>query len=163
MAERATRDDVDFDAVFASEYKNVLRTTALLLGDVDAAADVTQEAFVKLHLHWAKVGDYDRPGAWVRRVAVRDAVRVLRRRSRQELRAVVEDTFDAPVRVEDLDLRKAVMSLPAGQRAAVVLHYLEDLAVREVSRVLGCSEATTKVHLHRGRRQLAQLLGEEAR
>lgn len=160
----APKEDADFDALFAEEYPKVLRTTALLLDDVEAAADVTQDAFVALHLHWAKVGRYERPGAWVRRVAVRDAVRLLRKRSKQDLRAVVDETDErAELRVEHLDVRAAVTSLPGGQRAAIVLHYLEDLAVHEVSLVLGCSEATTRVHLHRGRRRLAHLLGEEAR
>src|SRR3954469_18257840 len=61
----------------------------------------------------------------------------------------------------DLDLMKQIAQLPAGQRAAIVLHYLEDRPVAEVADVLQCSVATAKVHLHRGRKRLAVLLDVE--
>ncbi len=38
-------------------------------GEVDAAADAVQDAFVQLCLHWDRVTEYDDPAAWVRRVA----------------------------------------------------------------------------------------------
>jgi RNA polymerase sigma-70 factor (ECF subfamily) len=44
------------------------------------------------------------------------------------------------------------------QRAAVVLHYLEDLPTDEVARALGCRPATARVHLHRARIRLGELL-----
>lgn len=164
-AAEAAADVADFDTLFAEEYPKVLRSVVLLVGDVDAAADLTQEAFVALHLHWDKVRGYDRPGAWVRKVAVRDGVRLVKKRSKHAFVALDDRHPDpkAPTapRLEG-DLRAAVLALPPGQRAAIVLHYLEDLPVREVASVLGCSEATAKVHLHRGRKRLAQLLGEEA-
>jgi RNA polymerase sigma-70 factor (ECF subfamily) len=60
-----------------------------------------------------------------------------------------------------LDVREAVASLPAAQRAAVVLRYMHDLSVSEVARVMGCSEGTAKTHLFRARRTLSTRLGEE--
>ena len=154
-----------FESVFAAEYAATVRTAYLLLGDRDAAVDVAQEAFVRLHLQWRKVAGYDRPGAWVRRVAIRIAARQARRRIARD---DVERRYSPMSQVEAdpalrLDVRDAVLSLPAAQRAAVVLHYLEDLPVREVASLLRCSEATAKVHLHRGRRRLGTLLGEEDR
>lgn len=150
-----------FDDVFAEQYVPVLRTASLLLGDPEGAADVTQEAFVQLHLHWRKVRDYDRPGAWVRRVAIRLASRELRRRNRRHADES-DDSLVEPDRSEAHgDLRSALLMLPAGQRAAIVLHYLEDLPVREVASMMRCSEATARVHLHRGRKRLAELLAEE--
>jgi RNA polymerase sigma-70 factor, ECF subfamily len=47
------------------------------------------------------------------------------------------------------------------QRAAVVLFYFEDLPLSEIASILRCSEATVRVHLHRARKRLAELLGEE--
>jgi len=61
----------------------------------------------------------------------------------------------------DLDVLRAVAKLPGTQRAAIVLFYLEDRPVAEVADSLGCSDATARVHLHRGRKRLAELLGEE--
>jgi RNA polymerase sigma-70 factor (ECF subfamily) len=44
----------------------------------------------------------------------------------------------------------------------VVLHYLEGWPVAEVASILGCATPTAKVHLHRARKRLGTLLGEEA-
>jgi RNA polymerase sigma-70 factor (ECF subfamily) len=51
-------------------------------------------------------------------------------------------------------------SLPARQRAAVALFYLEDLPVDEVARLLGVSTSTVKQHLFRARAGLAAVLRE---
>ncbi len=60
----------------------------------------------------------------------------------------------------DLDLAEALRHLPPQQRAAVALHYYEDLPLTEVAQILGCSHATAKVHVFKARRRLAALLGE---
>jgi len=52
----------------------------------------------------------------------------------------------------------AVAKLSPQQRAAIALHYLEDQPVNKIAEILGCSEATAKVHLHRGRNALAVTL-----
>jgi RNA polymerase sigma-70 factor (ECF subfamily) len=58
----------------------------------------------------------------------------------------------------DREILDAVGSLPPRQRAAVVLHYFEDLPTPEIGQLLGCSAATARVHIHRGRRRLAEVL-----
>jgi RNA polymerase sigma-70 factor, ECF subfamily len=108
------------------------------------------------------IGDecrYDRPGAWVRRVALRKAVQVTRREARRfglERRAVDRTTLAAERAspLPDDPLWATVRSLPAQQRAVVALFYYEDLAVEDVAGVLGCSVSTAKVHLHRAREAL---------
>ena len=147
---------------FRSEYSAVVRTAYLVAGDRGAAEDAAQEAFIQLLRHWRKVSRYEQPDAWVRRVALRIAIR---RAKRDRKRAEVEE-IQAPSGAGDTgverDLTEPVRSLPAQQRAAVVLFYYEDRPVSEIAVILGCSESTAKVHLHRARRSLARLLGEEA-
>lgn len=52
----------------------------------------------------------------------------------------------------------ALKSLPAPLREAVALHYLADLSVEDIARQTGTAVGTVKARLHRGRRQLAELL-----
>ena len=73
----------DFDSMFAAEYPAVLRTVFLICHDIQQAQDVTQDAFVELLRHWDKVSRYDRPGAWVRRVAIRKMLKAMRREVRR--------------------------------------------------------------------------------
>ena len=150
---------VDFEWLFRSTYPSVLRTTYLILHDRGRAEEITQDAFLKLCERWQGVRRVEQPQAWVRQVAIRAAIRQAKwRRIRFSSAPMDEPTVqdDLP----DLDLARAVASLPAQQRASVALFYLEDLPVDEVARLLDVSASTVKQHLHRARARLAELLSE---
>jgi RNA polymerase sigma-70 factor (ECF subfamily) len=53
-------------------------------------------------------------------------------------------------------VRKAVLTLPARYREAILLYYFEDKSVGDAARVLGIAEGTLKARLHRGRELLKQ-------
>lgn len=158
--------DDAFDDLFRREHAAILRAAFLVVRDREVAREVTQEAFIQLYVRWRRVSNYDRPGAWVRRVAIRLAVKEARRldRRRRTVELLPADAH-GPARGPDvegaLDLRTAIATLPPQQRAAIALHLYADLPGREIAEALGCSEATAKVHLHRARTRLAELLGEE--
>ena len=148
-------DDREFDELFGAEFSGVVRSAFVVCHDTGRAEDLAQEAFLELLRHWGRVSHYDRPGAWVRRIAIRKAVQVTNREARRswfERRAAASPVADglSPVRADDA-LWADVRSLPAQQRAVVALFYYEDLSVQDVAGVLGCSAATVKVHLHRAR------------
>ena len=96
---------------FRSQYPMVLRTVFLILGDRGRAEEVTQEAFIQLLTHWRKVSRYERPEAWVRRVAIRLAVRTVRR---DRLRTVLEREVPRSEegRPFDVDLADALRASP---------------------------------------------------
>jgi RNA polymerase sigma-70 factor (ECF subfamily) len=71
----------------------------------------------------------------------------------------------SPERFEDVaierdDLRRALDSLPPGQRIPVVMKDVYDLSVREIAQELGIAEGAVKVRLHRARRRLLELLSD---
>jgi RNA polymerase sigma-70 factor (ECF subfamily) len=134
-----------------------------LLGDRGRAEDVAQEALAAAQQAWPTVSRYDRPGAWVRRVALNRASNVRRRRGREVValrRAnVAPGTVDVPA-AGDERLWRLVRELPEQQRFAVVLYYVEDRSVAEVADILQCSEDSVKTHLSRARAALARALGD---
>ena len=152
--------DLEYAWFFRAEFPMVLRTVFLILGDQGKAEDVTQEAFIQLLSHWKKISRYERPDAWVRRVAIRLAVKAQRR---ERMREVLErDTSGSSgPKAPDVDLANALQRLPLKQRTCVLLFYYEDRPIAEIVDILGISEGAVKVHLHRARERLASLLGEE--
>jgi RNA polymerase sigma-70 factor (ECF subfamily) len=54
-----------------------------------------------------------------------------------------------------------VRKLPKRQAQVIALHYLDDLRITEIAEILECSPNTVKVHLHKGRKKLADRLGVE--
>jgi len=161
VQERGVGVEDEYSSFFRAEFAHVVRTSYLIVHDRQKAEDVAQEAFIQLLAHWNKVIRYDRPEAWVRRVAIRIATRAARR---ERLRPVLEQASDPPPPFvpQDVDLLNAVKQLPTQQRAAVALFYFEDRPLPEVANILGCSHAAAKVHVFNARKRLAQLLGEEA-
>ncbi len=103
------------------------------------------------------------PGGWVRRVAIRDAVRTHAARPRRRTLHLDAAPSTDGLPAIAVDVRAALMALPARQRAVVALHYLDDRPVAEIAALLGCSSGTVKTHLARARQALAAVLGEEAR
>ena len=155
------RDQEEFEQVFRSAYRAVLRTTTLVLQDRGRAEEVTQDAFLRLYERWGGAVTYEHPGAWVRRVAVRDAIRRAKRERVVPVMTLTDTDTGAPGdRLPDIDLLDAVGALPPQQRAAVALHYLEDLPVDQVAALMDIAPATVRQHLFRARSQLAERLGE---
>jgi RNA polymerase sigma-70 factor (ECF subfamily) len=145
-----------------SEYPRVVAAVGHATGQPDVAEDAVQDALIKV------LEDGHRPrrlAAWVTVVAI-NILRARHRRSRAEERATrrmehapADDAASGvPERVAVLE---AVDRLPDGQRVAVLLHYYLDAAVADIATALGVSEGTVKTQLHRGRRALAAVLGEE--
>ena len=152
--------DSEFASLYAAEFTPVSRTVYLILQDRQRAEDITQDAFIQLYSHWARISRYERPGAWVRRVAIRLAVR---HQNRERIRAVLEANAELPAvpQPADVDLLRSMRQLPPAYRAALVLHYYEDWPIAEVASVLGWTVSATKVKLLRARRRLGKLLDEE--
>lgn len=149
-------------SLFASDYARLVRHLSVVAQSREAAAEAVQEAFVQAHLHWDRVGGYDDPVGWVRRVAI-NRIRNHHRgvaRARAALRRLASDTpVVAPEPVVDrVEVARALALLSAKQRLAVVLHHLEGLPVADTAREMGVSPGTVKAHLHRARAALRPLL-----
>lgn len=147
---------------FLREYRGAVELAYALSGNRAGAEDIAQEAFLRAHRDWPRVDGYQYPGAWVRRVAVNLATSAVRRRL-IEARALArlwarQEPALAELPASGTDFWRAVRSLPRRQAQAVALHYLEDLPVAEIARVLGCAEGTVKAHLHHGREALGRRL-----
>jgi DNA-directed RNA polymerase specialized sigma24 family protein len=77
--------DDGFAAFYAGSYRRLLGQLFAVTGDLAEAENVLQEAYARAFVRWSRVGAYDLPEAWVRRVALNLAAmaeRSLRRRAR---------------------------------------------------------------------------------
>jgi RNA polymerase sigma factor (sigma-70 family) len=151
-----------FEAFYRREYAAVVALAFALCGRGGAAEDLAQEAFLSTYRHWAKVADYDRPGAYVRHLVANLAVSYGRRRA-AEGRALMGLAGRARSSVDDLEppdaaFWRTVRSLPPRQAQCVALYYLEDRSAEEIAEILHCAVSTVRVHLHRGRLTLEERL-----
>jgi RNA polymerase sigma-70 factor, ECF subfamily len=150
-----------FDA-FARQQRQALVAFAwTLTGDVGAAEDVAQDALHATWEAWDRGEGLQHPEAWARQVVANRAADRVRRAGRERralgrMGAHPDPATELPT--TDHEFWDAVRALPERQAQAIALHYLEDRPVAEIAEILGCAPATVKVHLHRGRRALADRL-----
>jgi RNA polymerase sigma-70 factor (ECF subfamily) len=153
-----------FEDFFRDEYPRLVPMLHALTGDRHGAEDLAQEALMKAQRDWRRISTYERPGAWVRRVALNASSNALRRRGRERQALGRIGATEIPTEEQpgtDDELWRAVRELPVQQRWVVVLHYVADRSIADIATVLECSEGTVKTHLSRARAALARRLGEE--
>ena len=123
----------DFDAFYAANYGRLVGHLFVVLGDLNEAEDVVQEAFTRAAARWSRVRAYEAPEAWVRRVALNQAFTVLRRAKRQlRLLGRLAPPPEAPELPSDVvDLLAAMRRLPANQREVLVLRVAVGLSAEE--------------------------------
>jgi RNA polymerase sigma-70 factor (ECF subfamily) len=157
-----------YDEFYALEYRAVVAFAWSLTGSRSVGEELAQDAFLDAFRRWDRLLGYDRPGAWVRRAVANRAVSTRRRALTEArgLRRLVVEQGDPEVTTAtdqcfwDAPFWAEVRALPARQAQCVALHYLEDRPVEEIADVLGCRVSTVKVHLYRGRLELARRLVE---
>lgn len=106
--------------------------------------DCFQETFISALRAYPRLSDTSNLRAWVLTIASRKAIDGHRRRARIDLTDAVPERAGQPQPEDDPELWGAVRELPAKQRGAVVLRYVNDLTYRDIGKVLGCSEAAAR-------------------
>ncbi|MBN1629073.1 MAG: sigma-70 family RNA polymerase sigma factor [Thermoleophilia bacterium] len=150
--------------IYDYDHDRLVQVLTILAGDRETAADAVQEAFARLVRDWDRVGAYEDPVAWVRRVAlnqIRDHQRSLRRQTRLLLRIEQQPSVPEEMRLADPGLWSQVRGLPLQQRTAVALRYVGGLTMSEVAEAMHVSEGTVDQHLRRALRTLREALEEQ--
>jgi RNA polymerase sigma-70 factor (sigma-E family) len=142
-----------FAEFYADAHAPMTRLAYLLTGSAETAQDLTQDAFVRLHVAWTRVSD---PDAYVRTSVVNACRSHHRRRFRERHANAV--AAQAPAQLAADELFDALAALPYRQRAAVVLRYWHDLPEADIARELGCRPGTVGSLLSRALEQLRRVV-----
>lgn len=146
-----------------------------MLGDADAAADVTQDTFISAYRNLQKFrGGQFR--SWLLRIATNacyDALRARKRRPAVSLNATYNDEEDGGLDLPDqsespddfalrrelaMAIQQGLALLPEDQRAVVILSDIQGMAYEEIAVVTGANLGTVKSRLSRARARLRDIL-----
>ncbi|GIH89666.1 SigE family RNA polymerase sigma factor [Planobispora siamensis] len=137
-------DDAPEFADFAANRADALFCYAYMLaGNPHDAADLVQEALVRLRGSWPRVRRKHDPESYVKTTITRLHISVWRRRKREHLAPEVPER-PQPVADSPLDLWDELARLPKRQRAVLVLRYYEDRSDAEIAQMLGISPGTVR-------------------
>jgi RNA polymerase sigma-70 factor, ECF subfamily len=154
-------------------YQRMVHRTALVItGDGEAAADLVQDVFLRLHRFASHIDPLRPIEPWLYRMTVNLSYTWLKR-NRHWLQPL-EDLADwligsrpSPSEVVEMQddwnrVQKAVAQLPFQQKVVIVLYYLNDLSLQDIADILEVPVGTVKSRLHYGRTALKKNLGLDA-
>ncbi|HXG25523.1 MAG TPA: sigma-70 family RNA polymerase sigma factor [Candidatus Binatia bacterium] len=176
LVEAAKRDPAQFDALYRRYLARVYSFAYYELGDHHAAEDVTEATFVSaltnLHRFEERARPADGEGAstfrvWLFQIARNEIAGERRRARRRPVEPIGETLVADPLSVEDEAVRRdqaraawrAVGRLPGERRQAIVLRFVDELSTAEIAGVLGKSEGSVRVLIHRALKSVAKELG----
>ncbi|MER5426876.1 SigE family RNA polymerase sigma factor [Streptosporangium roseum] len=145
-------DDSRFVEFVAERTDALLRYGYALSGNTHDAADLTQEAFIRLHRAWSRVRRKEDPESYTKMIMARLHISIWRRRRREQLTCVVPEISleDVLPSEADQELWQTLCLLPRKQRTVLVLRFYEQLTDAEISALLGISQGTVRSHASLG-------------
>ena len=163
-------DQRAFDELMRRHEDRVFAVCLRVMGDREQALDASQETFVTLYRKAHLYKEEAAFSTWLYRVAVNTCYDQHRRRSRQRTETIPEGMEPADPTAGDAfesvelrpDLEAALASIPIDFRTAVILSDLEGMPLQEIATLLDVPLGTVKSRIFRGRRQLAEALGNRS-
>jgi RNA polymerase sigma-70 factor (sigma-E family) len=153
--------------MYGAQYRPMVRMSAILLGDTGTAEEVVQEAFIAVHAAWRRLRDVDKAVPYLRRSVLNRSRSILRHRMvvDRNLPAYEPDMPSAEqgaiALLERSAVIKALRSLPARQREALVLKFYLELSEVEIAAAMKISTGAVKSHTSRGKAALRTALEPE--
>lgn len=174
QVKRAKTGDRAAYGALVDAYQGMVFATALnITGNYSDAEDVVQDSFLRAFQRLNTLTDPMKFPAWLRTVASRAALQLLRKRRRvpaetldESVENRAESDTESPAaayaRAEFAGiLWREVGELPPKTREAILLFYMEGYSVKRAAAYVGCSENALKARLHFGREKLRESLLEK--
>ena len=168
-------DQAAIAALVAEQQRYVYSIAMTITRDPADAADLTQDALIRLIRAIGSYRGETKLSTWLYRLVVNLGIDRMRRRGAPPIRLDDEGT-DIDIASESpaddvagtferdeqaRTVRAAIAKLPDAQRLALTLHYFEDLRYEDIADVMGVPVNTVKSHIRRGKERLAVLLRPE--
>lgn len=152
--------------LFTREGRSLVRLARIFCDDRNAAEDLVQEAFIRLHRSADTIRDLDRAPAFLRSIVLnlardhnrRGLMSLRHRQADRTLESFGGDDDDAIADGDDRIVIEALRSLSARQRECLVLRFYAQMTENEIASTVGISPNSVKTHCRRGLSRLESML-----
>jgi RNA polymerase sigma-70 factor (sigma-E family) len=148
---------VEFDEFLREQLGPLVRFAGVLTADTHLAQDIVQDALVRAHARWGRIGRMDRPDLYLRRMITNGYLSWRRLAAVRTTRPVADagrldraTSPDPAAHLVDRDqVRTLLATLSRRQRAVLVLRFYEGRSDEEIAAILGCATGTVRSHVSR--------------
>jgi len=170
------RDTSAIEALYDSHAPSLLSVCFRYCGNRDDAEDILHDGFIKIiqHIHGFKVRSDGSLEAWMRRIMVNTSLNFLRSRLKEKNWVEIDPILDKIdvheeedadqeaiyLQVDQKKIMELICELPTGYRAVFNLYVFEQYGHREIAKLLGCSENTSKSQLSKARALLRKKINQ---
>lgn len=162
MEQRNNQTNRDREIVRIVEtYSDMLMRIALnRVNSIAEAEDVVQSTFERLMKRQPRFETREHEKAWLIKTAIRICIDEARKNARHA-NVPLNEEIAAAYSEESFELLETVRRLPEHDRDAVYLYYYEEYTIREIAKILGEREGTTRSRLSRARKKLRAIMEGE--
>lgn len=155
LASASAGDQIAFRRIIAEHHDDMRRVCAYIAGDLTAAEEATQAAWI---IAWKRLRDVHEPShlrPWLMRVAANEAKQLLRKRRTRARFEVTTDASQEPggrdpaTGVTGLDLRQAMSRLDPDDRALLAMRFIAGFDSNELATATGISPSGTRSRIER--------------
>jgi RNA polymerase sigma-70 factor (ECF subfamily) len=167
VAQARSGDAAAWDTLFKRYQLPLYVYVFELVHDEQASLDVVQESFINAARHITGLHDDDKFGSWLFGIAHQKCIQQCRKKARDQ--TLLGEIVEAPVEFEDdpgellvreeqeAEFMKLLNQLPLAQRSVLLLHFVEDFSLEEISDITGAQLGTVKSRMHYAKRGLRRL------
>ncbi|MDQ0163441.1 RNA polymerase sigma factor SigW [Bacillus alveayuensis] len=171
------KGDQDAFADIVDLYKDkIYQLCYRMLGNAHEAEDIAQEAFIRAFINIHSFDTKKKFSTWLYRIATNLSIDRIRKKKPDfyldaELSGTERLTMYSQIASNDLlpeeelesmeiqdTIQKEILKLPEKYRSVIVLKYIEELSLQEISEILNVPIGTVKTRIHRGREALRKQL-----
>lgn len=180
LAKLARNGDRNAFAELVELYKDkIFHLAYRMLNNKQEAEDAVQETFLRVYTNLHRYDEYQKFSTWIFRIGTNLCIDKLRRRKQtysldaemtdgegNDYYAMLPSDEDTPekqliVSETQAQIHRAIETLPEKYKSVVILRYLQDMSLQEISDVLDMPVTTIKTRVHRGREYLRKKLEQE--
>lgn len=154
-----------FKGLYNLYAKTLFSMSMRIVNDRDEAEDILQESFIKAFKDMGRFNTIPEFMAWIKRVVINHSIDSVRKRKFNFISIEDQEVADAEVEETDFDINtviESIQQLPDGYRIILTLYLMEDYSHKEISKILGISESTSKSQYSRARRKLVSIINKKS-
>ncbi|TCQ08180.1 RNA polymerase RpoE-like sigma-24 subunit [Serpentinicella alkaliphila] len=169
-------DIKSFEMLIETYQKKAFNIAYRMLGNLEDANDVTQEAFVKVYKSLGKFKGDSKFSTWLYSIVTNASIDYMRKnrktdvvyldkKEEDKMKIEVPDNINTPEHLfEKKEIKRvihdSINKLSKEHRTVIILRDIQGFSYDEIANILNCSEGTVKSRISRARGQLKNILSQ---